>query len=54
MDHEHWIVASDNGDDSNDNFLGAVDSKQKTQWVSELKVMVTFKIDTGAEASAIS
>jgi len=50
------ISVSDN-DDSDDNFLGAVDSKQKAQWLTELKVnerMVTFKIDTGAEVSAIS
>ena len=51
------ITVSDNGDDSDDNFLGAMDSKQKTQWLAELKVndvMVTFKIDNGAEVSAIS
>jgi len=50
------ISVSDN-DDSDDNFLGAVDSKQKAQWLTELKVndrIVTFKIDTGAEVSAIS
>ena len=43
--------------DSDDNFLGAVGSKQKTQWLTEVNmndVMVTFKIDTGAEVSAIS
>ena len=51
------INVGDNDDDSDDNFLGAVDSKQKIQWLTEINVndvMVTFKIDTGAEVSAIS
>ena len=51
------INVSDYDDDSDDNFLGAVDSKQKTQWLTEVNVndvMVTFNIDTGAEVSAIS
>jgi len=50
------ISVSDN-DDTDDNFLGAVDSKQKIQWLTELKVndrMVTFMINTGAKVSAIS
>ena len=51
------ITVSDNDEVVDDNFLGTVDSKQKTQWLTELKandVTVTFKIDTGAEVSAIS
>jgi len=50
-------TVSDNEEDSDDNFLGTVDSKQSTQWLTELKVddvTITFKIDTGAEVSAIS
>jgi len=51
------ITVSDNDEDVDDNFLGTVDSKQKTLWLTELKMndmTVTFKIDTGAEVSAIS
>ena len=36
--------------------MGTVESQQKTQWLTILKVNnvdVTFKIDTGAEVSAI-
>ena len=43
--------------ESDDNFLGTVESQEETQWMSVLKVNnleVTFKIDTGAEASAIN
>ena len=51
------ITVSDNDEDVDDNFLGTVDSKQKTQWLTELKVndvTATFKINTGVEVSAIS
>ena len=40
-----------------DNFLGAITAQQTTQWLTEVsvnKVPLTFKIDTGAEVSAIS
>ena len=43
--------------ESDDKFLGAIESQQETQWISVLKVnnmKVTFKIDTGAEVSAIN
>ena len=43
--------------ESDDNFLGTVESQEETQWMSILKVNnldVTFKIDTGAEFSAIN
>ena len=43
--------------DSDENFLGTVDAQQETQWVTLLKVNdveVKFKIDTGAEVSAIN
>ena len=43
--------------ESDDNFLGTVESQGKTQWMLALKVNnldVTFKIDTGAEVSAIN
>ena len=43
--------------ENEDNFLGTVESQQQTQWVTILKVNnvdITFKIDTGAEVSAIN
>ena len=43
--------------ENEDNFLGTVESQQQTQWVTVIKVNnvdVTFKIDTGAEISAIN
>ena len=43
--------------ESDDNFLGTVESQGETQWMSVLKVNnldVSFKIDTGAEVSAIN
>ena len=43
--------------DSDENFLGTVESQQETQWTTLLKVNdveVKFKIDTGAEVSAIN
>ena len=39
------------------NFLGAITTQHQTQWIMELRVdnvPVNFKIDTGAEVSAIS
>ena len=39
-------------EEEDDNFLGAVTTRQQTQWLTELRVNdlpVTFKIDTGAE-----
>ena len=44
-------------EEDNDNFLGAITTQQQTQWIMELRVNnvpVHFKIDTGAEVSAIS
>ena len=43
--------------DSDNTFLGTVQSQEETRWVTVLKVNnldVTFKIDTGAEVSAIN
>ena len=43
--------------DNDKKFLGTVDAQQETQWVTLLKVNdveVKFKIDTGAEVSAIN
>ena len=44
-------------EEDNDNFLGAITTQHQTQWIMELKVdnvPVNFKIDTGADVSAIS
>jgi len=44
-------------DEEDDHFLGAISTRQQTQWLTELRVNdfpVTFKIDTGAKVSAIS
>ena len=43
--------------ENEDNFLGTVELQQQTQWVTVIKVNnvdITFKIDTGAEVSAIN
>ena len=50
--------AKNSDTDSDENFLGTVESQQETQWITTLlkvnDVEAKFKIDTGAEVSAIN
>jgi len=54
-DDPTWPIEDEEEED--DNFLGTISTQQQSQWLTELKVnglLVTFKIDTGMEVSAIS
>ena len=57
QEHPTWPIGGSDEEEEDNNFLGAVTTQQQTQWLTQFSVNdlpVTFKIDTGAEVSAIS